>query len=1193
MPFRSTRKDQERVHKMKISEMFLKPIQREIQGVIRVGQDDTQYLRQEIEEYVLTAEAGAHLERLLQLYTGADLHPESAGVWVSGFFGSGKSHFIKMLACLLQHYQLDGVDALAEFAGKTTSPQLQKLLGEVASIPADVILFNIDAIAPADARNKPDVMLRVFLRAFYDYLGYFGSRPVIAMFEEQLVEEGLYDAFKATILEKEKRPWEELRKNALLKKRQVADAYAAVGGDREDVERFFSMLDSSLTLSISDFAEKVKKYLKSKSPEHRFVFIIDEVGQFIADDVNLMLDLQTFAEELGNKCGGSAWLVVTSQEAIDAVSNVNGRDFSKIAGRFRTRLSLTGANVDEVIKRRLLAKTPVATQSLQVFHHTNAAALRNLFTFAPGEATAEFTGFTDDAEFAQVYPFIPYQFFLLQKVLECVRLYNYAGAHVSMGERSMLASYQEAARVIAEEQEGALIPFSGMYETIQSVLETHVRNVFERAGRNDRLQPQDLAVLRTLFMIRHVGDMLQATLDNLTCLLITRVDEDKYLLRQEVQESLKRLEDEMFIRCLGDSWQFLTNEEQDIEREIAATPVDLGEMVKLIGDQLINEIYDKRTYQVNDKIAMTTNYYVDEIAVYAAPGSELGIRFITPLKAVPENLVFTEYAFKSANTPDAYFLLDAGDSQWLGELERSLKIEVYKRKNTTTSDLDGRKEILSAKGEEMKRRRERGTEGLRKAVQKARVFACGAEVEAVSGSVADVIKSGMGSVVRGFFTKLDYITAYAGDASSVATALQQGRFAGAASGNSLAEEELLYHLQGASSHIYRSILLKFRARPYGWRELDIQLLVAELIAGRKLSPQYAGTEIDRADKVLVDYLTRSTHFDKLVLVPRLELPRELLDYARQLALELFQHSTLPADEDAVFTWLKKAMAQRVVEITQKQSRLQQEPELPGKHILHQALTSYRQIAEMADRTQFFHALPQVGPELIAQAPLLENAMNFFGAPTEEHFKKSLRLLAIYRDNASYCDNADLARYTEELEQVVTATEPYSQLHRLPQLNQDFSDCWVNLLETASQPLNQALDTVKAKLLEQAGVMLRDPADFNKKIIDDLLAKKAQVEKAQSLIQLTALEADIAKLFTAGQAAIVQQHNAELIPPVDQPAPDTSGGPPAAPVVIIHASALPVAPTMADEAQIDAYLANLKGRLMQEIAAGKQILLQLS
>ncbi len=108
---------------------------------------------------------------------------------------------------------------------------------------------------------------------------------------------------------------------------------------------------------------------------------MDEIGQYIGDDSKLMLNLQTVTEELGKECMGKAWVIVTSQQDIDSITKVKGNDFSKIQGRFDTRLSLSSANVDAVIKKRILEKTDAAAQSLRLLYEQKATIIKNLIVF--------------------------------------------------------------------------------------------------------------------------------------------------------------------------------------------------------------------------------------------------------------------------------------------------------------------------------------------------------------------------------------------------------------------------------------------------------------------------------------------------------------------------------------------------------------------------------------------------------------------------------------------------------------------------------------------------------------------------------------------------------------------------------------------------------------------------------------------
>src|SRR5699024_10188735 len=168
------------------------------------------------------------------------------------------------------------------------------------------------------------------------------------------------------------------------------------------------------------------------------------------------LNLQTITEDLGTACGGKAWIVVTSQQDIDSITKVIGEDFSKIQGRFDTRLSLTSANVDEVIKLRILQKNETAKKTSSVLLQSNETRIKNLIILNDG---IEKKLYENKQNFYEIYPFIPYQFNLLASVLTSIRQHGASGKHLSEGERSMLALFKESAENISKEEDGTIVPF--------------------------------------------------------------------------------------------------------------------------------------------------------------------------------------------------------------------------------------------------------------------------------------------------------------------------------------------------------------------------------------------------------------------------------------------------------------------------------------------------------------------------------------------------------------------------------------------------------------------------------------------------------------------------------------------------------------------------------------------------------------
>ena len=177
---------------MKINDIFQKPVDREIEGVIKA--DDRSNLNKEIEEYVVTKEIKSKLSEFTEVYLN---EKTSNGVWIYGFFGSGKSHMLKMLSMLLENWEQDEVSIIDSFADKCRDDQLLVAeLRKVVKIPSESILFNIDQKADLLSRDKNDALLAVFAKVFDDHCGYFGKQGYIAQFERDLDKRGVLKQFK-------------------------------------------------------------------------------------------------------------------------------------------------------------------------------------------------------------------------------------------------------------------------------------------------------------------------------------------------------------------------------------------------------------------------------------------------------------------------------------------------------------------------------------------------------------------------------------------------------------------------------------------------------------------------------------------------------------------------------------------------------------------------------------------------------------------------------------------------------------------------------------------------------------------------------------------------------------------------------------------------------------------------------------
>ena len=328
-----------------LATIFARPINRHIEGVIKA--DDDASLRQEVEEYVLTNEVAKRLDIFLSAYND---YQGANGVWISGFFGSGKSHLLKILAMVLENRAIDGANVLDLFLPKCQDEVLKADLKRAVAIPSRSILFNIDQKAAVISKKQIDALLAVFVKVFDEMCGYYGKQGYIAQFERELDNRGQYTAFKEAYLQIANKEWESGREEAILEGYNIAQAYAQVTGiPPSETQSILDKYRKDYKLSIEDFAEQVNDYISRQEPNFRLNFFVDEVGQYIADNIKLMTNLQTVAESLATKCHGRAWVIVTAQEDMNTVVGEMGKqqsnDFSKIQARFNSRMKLTSADV--------------------------------------------------------------------------------------------------------------------------------------------------------------------------------------------------------------------------------------------------------------------------------------------------------------------------------------------------------------------------------------------------------------------------------------------------------------------------------------------------------------------------------------------------------------------------------------------------------------------------------------------------------------------------------------------------------------------------------------------------------------------------------------------------------------------------------------------------------------------------------
>lgn len=1080
---------------MQIKDMFRKKIDREIQGVIIVGQGEETNVAQELEEYVVTRELQRHFADFFAAYKkGIQGTTPKMGVWISGFFGSGKSHFLKILSYLLQNKQVGDKHAIDYFIEdqKITNQMVLADMQLAANTPSDVILFNIDSKSDSNGKENKDAIVNVFLKVFNEMQGFCGSMPHLADLERRLSEEGRFEEFKEKFEEEYGDPWESSRQDFDFIQDSVVDVLSDMDFMSESAARnWCEKATEGYQISIEDFAKRVKSYIEKKGNNHHVVFLVDEIGQYIGDDSKLMLNLQTVTEELGKECMGKAWVIVTSQQDIDSITKVKGNDFSKIQGRFDTRLSLSSANVDAVIKKRILDKTETAAQSLRLLYDQKATIIKNLIVFNDG---VEKKLYANAEDFAEVYPFVPYQFNLLASVLTSIRTHGASGKHLSEGERSMLALFKESAMQLMDDEMGAIVPFYRFYDALENFLDHSHSSVIIRAYDNSYINPEKkekdvfaINVLKTLFLIKYVLE-IEANVDNIVSLMITSIDDDRISLKAQVEDALKVLMRQMLIQKNGSVYVFLTDEEQEINNEIEKENVEMPEVITKIAEMIYEDIFSSKKYQYpsfGGRYAFSFNQAVDDRPYKANQNYDIGLRVLTP--------------WYEGGTDDGTLRLLSGqgkevlvvlpnDDAFLTEMRAYLKIERFLRKNTSVQ-LAKYETIKEAKRVEMRERNGNAKLYLTEALKEATIYVNGDVLHTSGKEVTSRINEAIGRLVQTVYHKLSYIDAAMGEADirkMFKTSNQLSLALGdTGESNVHALDDVLQFVAGNSRmHMktsMKTIKDRFMKAPYGFVEDDIHWLVARLFKRGDLSFTVNGESVNlnnRSEEEIIGYITKKQFVDKLLTEVRVRVPENQKKAVRTVMKELFKVAPPADDEDTIMKNFQHYCENRITEIERLEPKYENYA-YPGKELLEKGKKRLSALVQIQAPLEFFKTVFDEQDDLMDFGEDYEPIRDFFGSEQLTIFTRALDMLNIYEDSKTYIVDAELEDVVAKMRTIVRMAKPYKEIPKLPELREKFMNCYMRILEEQAEPVKDSINQDRNRVFEVLNTKPYKDAKFNR------------------------------------------------------------------------------------------------------------------
>ena len=566
-----------------IKELLAREVDRNIEEVIKVDQDDAAVIKSELEEYVVTDSILDHYLRVLEVFNATPANPrEGVGIWVSGFFGSGKSSFAKNLGLALANRDILGTSA-AELFGRrrSDSQKLQVLLKQINEhIPTDAVIFDVSTDRGVRVANQS--MTEIMHRCFVRYLGYSGHLD-IAQLEIDLESEGLLEGFK-------QRYHTVFSKNWDSEKEKLAFALNHASRVMHELEpATYPMADSwvkgaqnKADVTPGLLAERCKDLMNRRRPGKTLVFVVDEVGQFVARDIQKMLDLQALVQSLGRVGRGKMWLVVTSQEKLtELVGGLDDRrvELARLMDRFPIQVHLEPSDISEVTSQRILSKNAAGQTTLRQLFEARRTKLSTCTTVSADIRLPELTA----ESFIALYPLLPYQIDLIINIVSGLRTQGGASHHVGGANRTIIKLAQQLLihqqTGIAEQEVGTLVRIDQIYDLVSGNIASELRGKIDGIGKQVP-HPFAIPVAKAICLLQFVKS-IHRTAENVAACLHSSVSADSCLA--QVKEALDMLEKAKAVRLGDDGYRIPSPAEDDWERQrdaIQPRPADIHEILR-------------------------------------------------------------------------------------------------------------------------------------------------------------------------------------------------------------------------------------------------------------------------------------------------------------------------------------------------------------------------------------------------------------------------------------------------------------------------------------------------------------------------------------------------------------------------------------------------------------------------------------
>lgn len=902
-----------------IHEIFYRPINRKIDRVVKVDNDDPTVVKKELEEYILTPQLERHFSEALEAVIDTEhTQTEDVGMWVSGFFGSGKSHFMKILGHVLENREFADAAAAEMFRDRIEGNEM--LDGAVGSVTqkfnSEVLMFQIGAKADASGSES---ITEIIHREFNTSRGY-ASMPWVAQMEQELESRGVYDDFVAAIEANTEKDWEEARKDAMFVRADMETALVEATGkfDTEDeAARAINDVQENVLINASSLAEKIVDYVEKREDETgdncRYFVFIDEISQFIGDDGQLLLELQSIVEEFGQKGKGKVYLGVTSQEQLQQlIPGVLEKEAeeSKVIDRFPHRFDLTSENLDKVVRDRVLSKKGDFRGILGELYDEHEGILSARYKL---ESSQSLKAVTQD-NFIDCYPFLPYQLDILPEIFKS--LGRGSDDQLAGSERTLIDVTQSVLKdedYLYNEGLGALVTLDMIFDEISNDIPNSDVKSIREANPTDADPDISRRILKSLYLLQQLP-WIPNTADNIATSLQRELGPTQQL-EGEVEETLTALVDAGFVGRSEEGYRFLRETERELENEIKGIEVGPGD-IRRSSKRFLTDILDETSRVNYEGKTFQLNLTIDGEEV--SSDGHIDLKTYSPIYQRYEDVDPDGLKTQSFSEDDTLYWVADNETQHAiyDKLKSIFQINTVVKEKRGNELSQEEQEALGQKQEDLQRLRNEVEREFTRSFQRGTLIYNGDtdEFDDTNTSLSSLVAREADNAIPKVFNSFKHGSASVKDrhieqifgdlqASSLPSVfeelgvVQDGELIAEARIASEVEDEIQRREQAGEDRTGSDLINHFQQPPYGWDREVVRLAAAVLFRHGAIIPTYKertyGTYTEDGAQEVFTQVTKfkSTSFDE-----RETVDVETRTKAKQLLDLLFDRKVAATDQ---------------------------------------------------------------------------------------------------------------------------------------------------------------------------------------------------------------------------------------------------------------------------------------------------------